>query len=276
MMQKHKGISEKVINKLMWIYAIVILGILGYLLYNSLRSRSDILSNTLGIPEEISFNNFIRLFVNDSFHKYFFNSVIILIASLTLLIFLSSMVAYGLGRYKFKFNSQLRVFFLLGMMFPVQLGIVPIFVFMQDIHLVDTYFSVILLLGTAISMPVLLLTNFFAKLPNELYEAAVLDGAGEWKIFLKIMFPLARPVVFSVGIVTSVQIWNQFFIPMLFLQSEANKTIPLLIVKYTKQLFNNIDLALAASVLSTVPILIVFFIFSKTILESFASGGIKG
>lgn len=276
MMQKHKGISEKVINKLMWIYAIVILGILGYLLYNSLRSRSDILSNTLGIPEEISLNNFIRLFVNDSFHKYFLNSVIILIASLTLLIFLSSMVAYGLGRYKFKFNSQLRVFFLLGMMFPVQLGIVPIFVFMQDIHLVDTYFSVILLLGTAISMPVLLLTNFFAKLPNELYEAAVLDGAGEWKIFLKIMFPLARPVVFSVGIVTSVQIWNQFFIPMLFLQSEANKTIPLLIVKYTKQLFNNIDLALAASVLSTVPILIVFFIFSKTILESFASGGIKG
>lgn len=276
MMQKHKGISEKVINILMWIYTTVIVGILGYLLYNSLRSRSDILSNTLGIPEEISLNNFIRLFVNDSFHKYFFNSVIILIASLFLLIFLSSMVAYGLGRYKFKFNSQLRVFFLLGMMFPVQLGIVPIFVFMQDIHLVDTYFSVILLLGTAISMPVLLLTNFFTKLPNELYEAAVLDGAGEWKIFLKIMFPLARPVVFSVGIVTSVQIWNQFFIPMLFLQSEANKTIPLLIVKYTKQLFNNIDLALAASVLSTVPILIVFFIFSKTILESFASGGIKG
>ncbi|MEN0658004.1 carbohydrate ABC transporter permease [Caldifermentibacillus hisashii] len=276
MMQKHKGISEKVINILMWIYTTVIVGILGYLLYNSLRSRSDILSNTLGIPEEISLNNFIRLFVNDSFHKYFFNSVIILIASLFLLIFLSSMVAYGLGRYKFKFNSQLRVFFLLGMMFPVQLGIVPIFVFMQDIHLVDTYFSVILLLGTAISMPVLLLTNFFTKLPNELYEAAVLDGAGEWKIFLKIMFPLARPVVFSVGIVTSVQIWNQFFIPMLFLQSEANKTIPLLIVKYTKQLFNNIDLALAVSVLSTVPILIVFFIFSKTILESFASGGIKG
>lgn len=71
MMQKHKGISEKVINILMWIYTTVIVGILGYLLYNSLRSRSDILSNTLGIPEEISLNNFIRLFVNDSFHKYF-------------------------------------------------------------------------------------------------------------------------------------------------------------------------------------------------------------
>ncbi|QKE76024.1 carbohydrate ABC transporter permease (plasmid) [Arthrobacter citreus] len=276
MIDKKKGIFANLVTVFMWIYSIVIVGIIGYLIYNSLRSRSDILSNTMGKPQELSLANYIELFVNDHFERYFLNSVIILILSVILLIFLSSMVAYGLGRYKFRFNKGLRVFFLLGMMFPVQLGIVPIFLFMQHLNLVDTFMSVILILGTAISMPVFMLTEFFAKLPDELYEAAVIDGAGEWRIFFEIMFPLAKPVVFSVCIVTAVQIWNQFFIPLIFLQSEEKKTVPLLVVKYTHQLFNNMDLALAASVMSTVPILILFIIFSKKILDGFASGGVKG
>lgn len=276
MNERKKGLSEKAVNILMWFYSLIILFIIGYLIYNSFRPRSDIISNTFGKPESLSLTNYIEMFVNESFQRYFLNSVIILIASIVLLTFLSSMVAYGLGRYKFRFNKELRVFFLLGMMFPVQLGVVPIFLLMRDLQLVNSYTSVILILGTAISLPVFMLTNFFAKLPDELYEAGVIDGAGEWKIFMKIMFPLARPVVFAVCIITSVQIWNQFFIPLIFLQSQDMKTLPLLIVQYTNNLFNNLDLALAASVMSTVPILIIFIIFSKKILDGFASGGIKG
>lgn len=275
-MMKHKGVSEKVVNVIMWLYASFIIFVLGYLVYNSLRPKSEILGNTLGVPKEFTFGNFIELFTDDGFGQFFLNSVIILVFSLILLILLSSMVAYGLGRYKFKYNRSLRVFFLLGMMFPIQLGIVPIFLMMKELNLVNSYLSVILLLGTGISLPVFILTTFFAGLPKELYEAAVLDGAGEWKIFSRIMFPLARPVIFSVCIVSSVQIWNQFFIPLIFLQSEDKKTLPLLILKYNNHLFNHIDMAMAASVMSVIPILIVFIIFSKRILEGFASGAIKG
>ena len=273
---KHKGVSEKVVNVIMWLYASFIIFVLGYLVYNSLRPKSEILGNTLGVPKEFTFGNFIELFTDDGFGQFFLNSVIILVFSLILLILLSSMVAYGLGRYKFKYNRSLRVFFLLGMMFPIQLGIVPIFLMMKELNLVNSYLSVILLLGTGISLPVFILTTFFAGLPKELYEAAVLDGAGEWKIFSRIMFPLAKPVIFSVCIVSSVQIWNQFFIPLIFLQSEDKKTLPLLILKYNNHLFNHIDMAMAASVMSVIPILIVFIIFSKRILEGFASGAIKG
>src|SRR5690606_15576895 len=143
-------------------------------------------------------------------------------------------------------------------------------------NLMDSYTSVILILGTAISMPVLMLTEFFSKLPHEIYEAAKMDGAGEFRIFFKIMFPMAKPVVFSVVIINAVNIWNQFFIPLIFLQSDQKKTVPLLVVKYTSQLFNNIDYALAASVLSTIPILIIFVIFSRKVLSGFMSGGVKG
>ncbi|WP_313558932.1 carbohydrate ABC transporter permease, partial [Ruminiclostridium cellobioparum] len=136
--------------------------------------------------------------------------------------------------------------------------------------------SVILILSAGISMPVFMLTDFFANLPNEIYEAAIIDGAGEWKTFYKIMFPMAKPIVFSICIIMSVQVWNQFFMPLIFLQSEAYKTIPLIIVKYTKNLLSTMDLAMAASVLSTVPILIIFVIFSERILEGVATGGVKG
>ena len=121
-----------------------------------------------------------------------------------------------------------------------------------------------------------MLTDFFSKLPKEIYEAAVIDGAGEWTAFFKIMFPMATPVVFSVCITSSVQIWNQFFLPLIFLQKDEYKTLPLLVVKYTNKLINTMDLAMAASALSTIPILILFMIFSRRILDGVTSGAVKG
>ncbi|MGX7163057.1 carbohydrate ABC transporter permease [Enterococcus massiliensis] len=275
-MVKHKGVVEKIVNGVMWLASAFIIFILGYLLYNSFRNKANFMTNTIGLPKGFTIQNYIKLFVNDHFEKYFFNSLIILFFSVILLVLLSSFVAYGLGRYRFKGNRFLRVFFLVGMMFPVQLGIVPIFLLIKNVGLMDSYTSVILILGTAISMPVLMLTEFFSKLPDELYEAATLDGAGELKIFWKIMFPMARPVVFSVCIISSVNIWNQFFIPLIFLQTDTKKTVPLLVVKYTNNLFNNMDSALAASVLSTIPILIIFVIFSRKVLSGFMNGAVKG
>ncbi|MDT2763720.1 carbohydrate ABC transporter permease [Enterococcus asini] len=275
-MDKHKGVGEKIVSIMMWLAAFFILFILGYLLFNSFREKADFMTNTLGIPKGFSIQNYIKLFVNDHFEKYFFNSVIILLFSVILLVILSSFVAYGLGRYTFRGNRFLRVFFLIGMMFPVQLGIVPIFLLIKNMGLMDSYASVVLILGTAISMPVLMLTEFFSQLPDELYEAATLDGAGEFKIFRSIMFPMAKPVVFSVCIISSVNIWNQFFIPLIFLQTDTRKTVPLLVVKYTSNLFNNMDTALAASVLSTIPILILFAFFSRKVLSGFMNGAVKG
>lgn len=276
MMYKRKGGFAKIIQALMFIAAFIVVFVFIYMIYNSLRSKSDVLSNTLGLPEGFSLDNYIRLFVNDHFERYFLNSILILAGSLLLMVLLSSMVAYALGRYRFAGNKFLRLFFLLGLMFPAQLGIVPIFLMMKNVQLIDSYTSVILILGSGISMPVFMLTDTFQKLPGEIYEAAIIDGAGEWLTFRKIMLPLAKPVVFSVCVINAVNIWNQFFIPLIFIQSESKKTVPLIIVKYTKNLISTMDLALAASVMSTVPILIVFIVFSKKILEGFSAGGVKG
>jgi ABC-type sugar transport system, permease component len=263
-------------SAILWLYSSFTLFVLGYMTYQAFRSKKELLSNTFGWPEVFNFASFGKLFAEAGFHRYFFNSVLILAATLLIVIALSSMVAYGIGRFRFRFKNGVLVYFLIGLMFPVQLGIVPIFLLIRDMGLMNSQWGVVIVLASGLSMPVFLLTTFFEKLPADLYESAKIDGAGEWTTFAKVMFPLASPVVFSICIIMSVQIWNQFFVPLIMLQSEAKKTIPLMIMKFTNNLMYNIDLAMAGSVMATVPILILFFIFSGRVLEGVASGGIKG
>lgn len=271
-----KNPSAKLVRFMMLLYAAFNVAILLYVIYNSMRARPEFLSNTFALTSELSLSSYEKLIVTDNFFQYFFNSVLILAGALLLSTALSTTVAYAIGHYKFRMKKFFRTYFLIGLMFPIQLSIVPVFLMMKDFGLIDSYLSVILICGASISMSVFLLTNFFAKLPREIYEAAVIDGAGEFRIFIQIMFPLAKPVIFSMSIITSVGIWNQFFVPLIFLQSDANKTLPLLVMKYTKKLMMTMDSAFAVSVLTIVPILILFAVFSKKILNGIAEGGVKG
>lgn len=261
---------------LLWSASLFTLFVLVYMTYQSLRPKKELLSSTFGSPDKLSFENYRKLFADAGFFTYLFNSVFILVASLLVVILLSTMVAYGIGRFQFRFKHGLLIYFLIGLMFPVQLGIVPIFLLIRDLGLLNSHWSVVLVLAAGLSMPVFLLTTFFEKLPKDLYESAKMDGANEWTTFYRIMFPLASPVTFSVCIIMSVQIWNQFFVPLIFLQSESNKTLPLMIVKFTNNMMFNFDLAMSGSVMATVPLLIIFFFFSGKVMDGVASGGIKG
>lgn len=275
-MSKHQGKAAGVMKALLWIYSSATFLILLYMTYQSLRPKNEILGNTFGVPQKLSLGNYVRLLTEGKFLRYFGNSLLILVVSLFLLVLLSSLTAYGIARYQFKGKQFFRVFFLVGMMFPAQLGVVPIFQIMKNMGLINNPLSVILISAANISMPVFMLTNFFEKLPSEIYEAAVIDGAGEWTAFRKIMFPMASPVVFTVCITASVQIWNQFFLPLVFLQRDELKTIPQLVTKYTSNIMNTADLAAAASTLATVPILLLFVLFSSRILDGVTAGGVKG
>lgn len=257
------------------LYSLFTLFSMALLVYNSLRNKGDFLRNTLGVPKGLSFQNYQKLFVEENFLQYLGNSILILVVALVLLLMVASMVAYGIGRYHFKGKSLMLLYFLLGLMFPVQLGVVPVFLIIKGMGLFNSHWGVILVLSAGMSMPVLLLSIFFQGLPLSVYEAGKIDGASEWCIFCRIMLPMATPVLFSAGIIASVSIWNQFFIPLIFLQKEDVKTFPLAIMKYSRNMLYSVDLALASSVVATIPIQIAFFFFSKRILSGVAIGAVK-
>jgi len=259
---------------ILWIYTLSTSFIFIYMIYNSFRSKKDFLGNTLGVPQQLGVENYIKLFVQEKFYLNVISSIIILILTLFLLMTFSTMVAYGIGRYVFRFKNVIRIYFLLGLMFPTQLGIIPVFIIIRNLGLMNTYWGVVLVLSSMISLPVLLLSTFFKNVSESISDAAKVDGASEFKIFLKIMLPLASPVIFTLCIIMSLQIWNQFFIPLIFLQDDSIKTIPLAIMRYTSTLYS-FDLALAGSVIASIPLLIVFFIFSQRIIENVTAGGVK-
>jgi raffinose/stachyose/melibiose transport system permease protein len=276
MEQDQKTLPARIIRFLMLLYCGFNILVMVYLIYNSLRTRPDILGNTFGLPRSLSLDGYAGLIGREHYFRFLFNSIFILGGAIILSVSLASTTAYGLGHYQFKFKKFFKTYFLVGLMFPIQLSIVPIFLMMKSLSLINTYWSVILISGSSISMAVFLLTNFYASLPSEIYEAAIIDGAGEFRTFAQIMFPLATPVVFSMSILTAVNIWNQFFVPLIFLQQDSKKTIPLMVIKYTKSLLTTIDYAFVASIFSSVPVLILFVVFSARILKGIAEGGVKG
>lgn len=242
---------------------------------NSLKTKSDLISNTFGLPKEVTFDNFKRVLTEDSFGRYFLNSLILLVGGLSLLILLSSMVAYGLSRYEFKGRGVLQSYFMIGLMFPIQLGILPLFTILRALGLLNTLFGMILLYAAGMSFPVFIFSNFFRTIPVSLEESARLDGANDFTVFFRIILPICRPVIFTVALINSVTIWNDFFMPLVFLGKSSVRTLTLGIYKYMEDFLRNWNLAFAAVVITLLPVLVIYFLFSNQIVAGLTGGAVK-
>ena len=150
------------------------------------------------------------------FNTYFVNSIVVTLASTALVLICSSLAAYGLSRYRFKLNGFFYIYFLAGIMIPIRLGILPLFLLMRNLRLLNTHWSLILTYAASgMPMSVFLLTGFFKTIPKDLEYSARIDGCSDIQIFYKIMLPLIRPGLATVTIVNFVPWWNDFFFPLL-------------------------------------------------------------
>lgn len=242
---------------------------------NSFKSSSELARNTFGIPESITLNNYIRVITEDNFFRSLLNSLVITLISVVALLFLSAMVAYGISRYEFKRKEVVSNYFLIGMMFPVQLCVMPLFVILRNFQLLNTMTGVILLYVAGMSFPVFTLTKFFRNIPAAIEESARLDGASEFRIFFSIILPICKPVLSTLGLINGIRIWNDFYIPMVFLSDSSKRTLMLSVYKYMSDFVRNWDLTFAAVVLTLIPILVLYFLCSSQIVDGVTDGTVK-
>lgn len=242
---------------------------------NSFKSSSELARNTFGIPESITLNNYIRVITEDNFFRSLLNSLVITLISVVALLFLSAMVAYGISRYEFKSKEVVSNYFLIGMMFPVQLCVMPLFVILRNFQLLNTMTGVILLYVAGMSFPVFTLTKFFRNIPAAIEESARLDGASEFRIFFSIILPICKPVLSTLGLINGIRIWNDFYIPMVFLSDSSKRTLMLSVYKYMSDFVRNWDLTFAAVVLTLIPILVLYFLCSSQIVDGVTDGTVK-
>ena len=252
---------------------------LAWLFLTSVRTERDFTSgNAFALPSSITFDNFTRAFATGNLGRNILNSLIVTMGANILIVFLGMMAAYALQVLGFRLSKLVRGLFLIGIIVPVQIALVPLFVDYASVNLLDTYQSMIIpLAGFSLPMSVYLFSSFFEYIPLETYEAASLDGAGPYRIFGQITFPLSINTIVTVVLVNSIFIWNDFIFANTFVLSDDLKTIPLGLQNYIGAMGNVDWTATFAAVCVTItPLLLVFLVLNKAMKYGLASGATKG
>ncbi|HLO03245.1 MAG TPA: carbohydrate ABC transporter permease [Symbiobacteriaceae bacterium] len=257
-------------------YTGVVLYPLFTMLLGSVKTTRDLIVNPYGWPEIFNWSNYARAWTEANFALYAKNSLwVTVIATLSILL-CSSMAAFILGRFKFKLNAWIFGFFVAGMIVSGRLSIIPLFLLLRDLKLLNSHTGLILVY-TANAMPfaIFLLTTFFRQVPHELEEAAVVEGAGTWTIYWKIMLPLVRPALATVAIFEFMGIWNDFFFPLIFLRSEKLMTIPVGLSVFFGEYATDWATLFAALTISVVPVIVAFIVASRQFIAGLTAGAIK-
>jgi ABC-type sugar transport system, permease component len=244
----------------------------------SLKNNDEIYGgNVVGLPQHWLWSNYQTAVGSGHIGKYFLNSTFIAIVTITLVMFFSLMATFALTRFIWNGRKRMNAFFMLGLTIPIHAAIVPIYVTLSKMHLLNTYLALIIPYAAfSLAMGILICTGFMQELPIDLDEAACIDGCNTWGIFFRIIVPLMKPAVATVSIYTFLQCWNELMFATIFISDSAHKTLPVGIQAFYGQF--NVDWGPigAALVLATFPTLIFYIFFSKKIQDSFIAGAIKG
>ncbi|MFC7321692.1 carbohydrate ABC transporter permease [Halobacillus campisalis] len=264
-------------------YLVIVLMIVGgiavsipfiWMISSSFKPESEVLAIPPTIfPENPTLDNYINLFTNMNFTVYLRNTLIIVFFSFIGLLF-NAMAGYGFAKYEFKGREKVFYLVLATMMIPGQVTMIPVYLLLNEMGLTNTMTGIILP-GLAVAFSIFLFRQFMTTIPNDLIEAARLDGAGEFYIFFKLVMPIAKPIFAVQGILTFIAGWNSFLWPLIIANDESLYTLSVGLSLLQGQYANNFALQMAGAAFMVVPIIIIFSFFQKYIVEGFTMSGIK-
>lgn len=272
---------KKIITYILLIFTgVIFLFPLLWSLISSIKPENDIVSYPpRWIPANVTLDNYVLVLEKYPFLKWGLNSIITTISATLLILVISSMAAYAFGRLNFRGKKVLFTVVLSMLLIPMQAYIVPLFFMMSTIKLLNSYFSLILVAGANVTS-VFILTSFFKGIPNELEEAARIDGCNEFTIFAKIMLPLSKAALSTVAILTFIANWNNFLWPLIAIRDNGLKTLPVGIAQFMGSAGSNAQFqygpSLAGACMAIIPSIIVFLSLQRYFVEGIANSGIKG
>lgn len=240
------------------------------------KTLGDLRVNPFGLPTEWQWSNYVSILLGDRYWLQIFNSLVIAALTVFLTLVVAGMAAFTFAHIRFFGSEFLLNYFLLGLMFPAATAILPLFIRIRDLGLLDTYWGVVLpQVAFGLGMSILLFRNFFRNLPDELFQAAFVDGCGYLRFFWHVSMPLSRPIIATVGIVSFVGSWNSYILPLIMLNSESKYPWPLGMMVYRGEFGTEWQLVLAFITLTILPTVIVFFLAQKHIIAGLTAGAVK-
>ena len=271
-------------NKHLWILALIVTVFAAIfmipiyaILVISFKTTREVIFTPLSFPTSLYLENFKRTWKAVNFLNVYKNSAFIAFTSVCFRIVLASMAAFTLGKHRNKMNHILYLLFLSGLMIPIYTVLVPLLKLIKDLGLMNSHLGLIIVYcATGMPFAIFMLTGFIRSIPNELVEAAIVDGCSIYKIFWIIIFPLLKPAVTTLFILDFLAIWNDFLLPMLTLTRNSMKTITVAIYSFYGEYGSRWELSFSAYLLAIIPIVIVYLFLQRNIVNGILLGAVKG
>lgn len=265
---------------LLMIYSLIVAFPFLWMVSNSFRTGGDILLNPYGLPYPFTLKNYIDIFTNPtlSFPRFFMNSTVVTAISILLAMIITSMAAYGFARRRFSFwgRESIYTIIFLTIIFPPQITLLALFQLMVQYNLYNSLTGLVLVYtASALPMNIYILRAFFKRIPVELEEAGLIDGATDWQLFWKVMFPIARPAVFTLIILNFVNFWNEFLYAVTFTADPQLRTLPLAVMFFIGEASLDVGLLSASLVISSLPLIIVYLFLSEWFIRGMTAGAVK-
>jgi len=278
---KSKGfranISKLSITFILVLYTIFTLGPILWVLTMSLKSTVDIRKSPYTIPLNPRWSNYYDVWVKSNYSRYFVNSALVVGLSVIVLILVASMAAYCFAKLPFKGSNVVFMVIFTTIMLPSQVILIPLFQLLVKYGLNNSLVGLgLVYVAVQLPMSVYILRSFFAQIPKELSEASRIDGCSEWGIFWKIMFPIATPAISTVLIVSFINLWNEFLFAVIFIQNDSKRTLPLGVMKFVGDVYEDLGRTAAGLIISIIPVIILYILFSDKFIKGMSDGAVKG
>lgn len=266
---------------LLYVIAIVVLLVivvpLSFSIIGGFRSNAQLASDPVGLPDPWVFTNYQTTLTDPSFYQWVKNSVLIALVTTALVLPAASLAAFVIARYRFRGREFFFALFTLGLLFPVAVAILPLFITLRQTGLLNSPLG-IALPQAAFGLPlsIVILRPFFRSIPRDLEDAASIDGCGPLRFYWSVMLPLSRPVLSTIAVLTIVGSWNAFLLPLLVLIQPDQWTLPLGINNISAQYVTDTAAILAYTTVAMIPALIFYFIAQRQIVSGLTAGGVKG
>lgn len=242
----------------------------------SLKTNKEIFTSPLSLPTVLNFDGYRKVLELNDFGRYFMNSIFVVLISILIYAAVSILAAYAISRFRFKGSGALYIYFLLGMMVPIRIGVLNMFEMFKGMHLNDSLLGLILIYSAmSIGFSVFIMTGFMRKIPKEIEEAARIDGCSSFRILWNILLPIMKPAIATAVIYNFVPIWNDFYFPLIFIKSEELKTIPIAVTVFFGQYQTDWPTVFAALSMAALPALIFYFLMSKQFIKGLTAGAVK-
>lgn len=248
-----------------------------YAALGGFRDTPQLARDPVGLPDPWIFVNYADVLRSGSFWQQVWNSTAIAILTVLMVLPAASLAAFVISRFSFKGREGVYTLFTLGLLFPVAVAILPLFIVVRQMGLVNTAFGVALP-QAAFQLPlsIVVLRPFFTSIPGDLEEAAILDGAGPLRFYWSVLLPLSRPVMSTIAVLTIVTSWNAFLLPLIVLTDSTGWTLPIGVTNYSTQYTTDTARVLAFTTLAMIPALLFYMVAERQIVKGLSAGAIKG